>query len=175
MNVHDSHPEHLPSEWVVRSISHIREGGTVLDLACGRGRHTRLLLARGFRVVAVDLDVSGLDALQDDQLTVVEADLEAEEWPLEGRSFDGIVVTNYLYRPRLVSLVDLLTPGAVLIYETFTKGHEAYGRPTNPNYLLDENELRETFAPHLEILAHEHHLDPPPRQALRQRLLATKR
>ena len=146
----------------------------MLDVACGRGRHTRFLLEQGFAVVAIDRDVSGLAEVRGNaRVTVMESDLEVDEWPLEGETFDAVVVTNYLYRPRLIALIDLLAPNALLIYETFTKGHEVYGRPRNPDYLLEPNELRDTFAPHLLILAHEEHLDSPP--ALRQRLLAQKR
>ena len=69
-------------------------------------------------------------------------DLEGTEWPLAGESFAGIVVTNYLWRPRLAALAALLAPGGVLIYETFMIGNAAYGKPTRPEFLLQPGELR---------------------------------
>ncbi|MEM7435126.1 MAG: class I SAM-dependent methyltransferase [Myxococcota bacterium] len=164
-----------PSPWVVRFAGRIRNGGAVLDLACGRGRHSRLLLRQGHPVVAVDRDISGVaDLLGHEGFEPHEIDLEGDAWPLAGRTFDGIVVTNYLYRPRLRWLADLLAEGGILIYETFAKGHEAFGRPTNPNYLLAPNELRDVFSPLLEIIAFEQKAETEPRRAVRQRLVARK-
>ena len=35
-----------------------------------------------------------------------------------------------------------LAPGGVLVYETFLQGHERFGRPRNPDFLLRPGELR---------------------------------
>lgn len=136
-----------PSPWVVRHAQSIVPGGRVLDLACGRGRHARLLAGRGHPVLAVDRDAAALASLRGVAgVTVLDADLEGEGWPLAGAGFAGIVVTNYLWRPRLPDIVSLLAPGGVLIYETFMVGHEAYGKPSNPDFLLRPGELREVAA-----------------------------
>jgi SAM-dependent methyltransferase len=132
-----------PSPWVVRHASRILPGGRVLDLACGRGRHARLLAHRGYPVLAVDRDAAALASLHGVAgVTVLGADLEGADWPLAGLAFAGLVVTNYLWRPRLADIVALLAPGGVLIYETFMVGHEAYGKPSNPDFLLRPGELR---------------------------------
>jgi SAM-dependent methyltransferase len=129
----------------------------------------------GFRVVAVDVDVSGIDDLIGDALVeVIEADLERGPWPLGHRAFDGIVVTNYLHRPLLPKLVDALAPEGVLIYETFAVGNEKYGRPSNPHFLLEQGELLEIFGGHLEVLDYAHGLDEHPGPAIRQRICAKK-
>ena len=109
----------------------------MLDLAAGSGRHTRHLRELRYRVVAVDVDVSRMAALEGDEgIELVQADLENAPWPLSGRRFDGIIVTNYLHRPLLPILAESLEPGGVLIYETFAEGNEHYGRPSNPDFLL---------------------------------------
>ena len=73
---------------------------------------------------------------------ILEADLEdGTPWPLAGRRFAGIVVTNYLHRPLLPHLVQSLLPGGLLIYETFAIGNERFGRPSNPAFLLAPGEL----------------------------------
>ena len=162
-----------PSAWVVRHAFRIRPGGLVLDLAAGGGRHVRYLRQLGYRVLAVDIDVSRLaDLRADPGVDVVEADLERGRWPFDGRRFDGIVVTSYLHRPLFPILEESLTPGGVLIYETFARGHEQYGRPTNPAFLLDEGELRRQFSKRLEVIEYEQALDAPPRAALKQRICA---
>ena len=168
-------PTAAPSPWVERFAPLIPEGGTVLDLACGGGRHSRYLSALGFRIVAVDIDVSGLnDLATNETVEIIEADLEAGDWPFGERRFDGIVVTNYLHRPHLPRLIESLAPGGVLIYESFGKGNEQLGRPCNPLFLLDPAELLDAFAPRLTIVAYEHGIEEEPRPAVRQRICAVK-
>ncbi|MDB5884936.1 MAG: methyltransferase type 11 [Polaromonas sp.] len=71
----------------------------------------------------------------------VVADIENGPWPFAGRQFDAVVVTNYLWRPLLPTLLDSLAPGGVLIYETFTQGNETVGKPSRPEFLLHTGEL----------------------------------
>ena len=164
-----------PSPWVERFASLIPSAGTVLDLACGGGRHSRYLSALGYRMVAVDIDVSGLSDLStNDDVEIIEADLETGDWPFGERRFDGIVVTNYLHRPHLPRLVESLAPGGVLIYESFGTGNEKLGRPRNPAFLLNPAELLDVFGPRLTIVAYEHGVDEAPRPAVRQRICAVK-
>lgn len=132
-----------PSPWVEAHAGRIPVAGEVLDLACGSGRHSRLLAAGGWQVLAVDRDataLAGLDSVPGIRTECL--DLEGDEWPLAGRQFAGIVVTNYLWRPRFADLLALLAPGGVLIYETFMDGNAAWGKPSNPDFLLRPGELR---------------------------------
>jgi SAM-dependent methyltransferase len=127
----------------------------------------------GYRLLAVDIDVSHVaDLSTNENVEIIEADLEAGDWPLGERRFDGIVVTNYLHRPHLPRLVESLAPGGVLIYETFAKGNEKLGSPRNPAFLLNPAELLEAFAPRLTILAYEHAIEDEPTPAVRQRICA---
>ena len=124
-----------PSPWVQRWVGWIRPGGSVLDLACGSGRHARLLARLGFEVDAVDR-APGLFDKPPPGVTLLGADLEGDPWPYEGRRFDGIVVTNYLHRPLLPVLAGSLETGGLLVYETFARGNERFGKPSNPAFLL---------------------------------------
>ena len=153
-----------PSAWVMRFAGRIPPGGTVLDLACGTGRHTAFFLDRGHPVVAVDRDTSGLaDLAGQANLEIVEADLEAGgSFPLADRSFDGVVVTNYLHRPLLPALAAAVAPGGVLIYETFTRRHAAFGRPRNPAFLLEPGELLRAVRGELTVLAHGDRIEVTP-------------
>jgi SAM-dependent methyltransferase len=164
-----------PSPWVERFAPLVPNGGLVLDLACGSGRHTRRLRAMGYRVLAVDIDVTRVEDLSSDEnVEIMKADLEAGDWPFSDRRFEGIVVTNYLHRPHLPRLVESLAPGGVLIYETFAKGNEKLGRPRNPEFLLNPAELLDAFAPRLTIMAYEHAIEDEPMPAVRQRICAVK-
>lgn len=164
-----------PSAWVLRFAALIQPGGIVLDVAAGHGRHTRALKSFGFGVVAADVDVSGLtDLKKDPAIQIVETDLESGAWPLPGRTFDAIVVTNYLHRPHFPHYIAALNPDGVLIIETFGQGNELIGRPRNPDFLLKPCELLDAFKPHLNIVAYEHGIEDEPRPAVRQRICAVK-
>ncbi|MBV9860295.1 MAG: SAM-dependent methyltransferase [Alphaproteobacteria bacterium] len=163
--------EQPPSEWVRRCLPLIRPGGRVLDLAAGAGRHTRLLLARGYRVTAIDRDVSALAALAGPDCTVVALDLETgAPWPLGG-GYDGIVATNYLYRPLFPAICAALAEDGALIYETFAVGNERFGAPRNPDFLLRPGELLAAFAA-LTPIAFEQGEVARPRPAVLERIAA---
>lgn len=154
----------------------IAKGGRVLDLACGGGRHARLLAGLGFEVAAVDRDFEAILKLQNVQgITATQLDLEGDEWLLAGRTFDGIVVTNYLWRARLRDVLAMLAPGGVLIYETFMLGNEAYGKPSSPDFLLRPGELREVAqAAGLREIAFEEGYTSSPKPAMRQAICAVR-
>ena len=137
------HGDEPASAWV-RRWSHLAPaGGSVLDVACGRGRHSRWFHALGHRVTALDRSAEALAAigLPAERFETVLADIEGGPWPLAGRQFDAVVVTNYLWRPLLPTLLASLAPGGVLIYETFAAGNETVGKPSRPDFLLQPGEL----------------------------------
>ena len=161
--------------WIGRFAPLVPAGAAVLDLACGAGRHARLFLERGHPVTAVDIDVSGLDDLRGHpQLEIVQADLENAPWPLPGRRFGAVIVTNYLWRPLFEHVLEAIEAGGVLLYDTFARGNEAYGRPTNPEFLLQPGELIEVVRVRLQIVAYEHGYVDRPRPAVKQRLCAAR-
>jgi SAM-dependent methyltransferase len=133
------------SDWVERFLAGVAAGGTVLDLACGAGRHLRRAAAAGHPVVGLDRDVSGLvDLAGRPDVDILAHDLEAEgglDLPTGPRRFAAVIVTNYLFRPLLPRLHRLVAPDGVLIYETFALGQERFGKPSNPAFLLAANEL----------------------------------
>ncbi len=148
----------------------------MLDLAAGSGRHARFLAAENYPVFAVDRDAEALSNLQDVAgVTTLCCDLESGDWPLAGRQFAGIVVCNYLWRPRLDETWALLAPGGVVIYETFMAGNAVYGSPRNPDFLLQPGELR-TSAERagLAVLAAFEGYAPQPRPAMRQAIIARR-
>lgn len=163
-----------PSPWVMRFAPLVAPGAPVLDLACGGGRHARLFLARGHPVLGVDRDPARLGELATHpRLEVLARDLETGEVPaLFARRFGGIVVANYLHRPLLPLLAAALAPGGVLIYETFARGNERFGKPSNPAFLLEEGELLRAFLGRLKIIAYEDVIVDEPRPAAIQRLCA---
>ncbi|MCU0928940.1 MAG: class I SAM-dependent methyltransferase [Burkholderiaceae bacterium] len=159
------------SPWVRRWSELVPAGARVLDVACGGGRHVRWFAGRGGVVTAVDRDAAAVEPLRAVARVVV-ADLEAGPWPLPGETFDAVVVTNYLWRPLLETIVASVADGGVLLYETFAAGHETIGRPSNPDFLLRPGELLRAVAG-LRVVAYEDgFVEPPPR--LVQRIAAVR-
>jgi SAM-dependent methyltransferase len=169
-----AHDIEAPSSWVRRWAGAIRPGGRVLDVACGSGRHVRYLASLGFSVVGLDRDDQALPALRNVEGAEVRvADIEAQPWPFPPDAFDAVVVTNYLHRPLFPHLVGALRPRGVLIYETFARGNERYGRPANPDFLLAPGELLAAVEP-LSVIAFEQGLVSSPKEALVQRICALR-
>ncbi|HYN05215.1 MAG TPA: rhodanese-like domain-containing protein [Vicinamibacteria bacterium] len=155
--VHEPSPISGPSPWLLSNAHLAPRGARTLDVACGRGRHALLLAGAGFPVRAVDRDagqVAWLNALARRLQLPLEAevvdlengtaDLGEEEWEL-------VLVFNYLHRPLVPALVRALTPGGILLYETYTTEQAKRGRPTSPHHLLEPGELPRLVAP-LEVL-----------------------
>jgi len=128
------------SPWVQRWSQLVPTDARVLDVACGSGRHVRWFAARGAVVTGVDRDAAATRPLSD-VAEIVTADIEAGPWPFVDRHFDAVVVTNYLWRPRLPDIVASVAPSGVLICETFAIGNETVGKPANPDFLLRPGEL----------------------------------
>ena len=166
---HDS-PE--PSPWIVRWESLI-PAGSILDVACGAGRHSRWFAERGREVDAVDRDAAAIEALNAvSGVRALVADIENGQWPYRGRRYAAVVVANYLHRPLFPDLLDCVAPGGVLLYETFAAGNERYGRPSNPDFLLNPGELLDVVRPALRVVAYEDLYVERPKPALEQRICA---
>ena len=162
MNVPSSRPASpeahrlAPSPWIVRFAHLVAGNARVLDLACGHGRHARFFAGRGCRVLAVDRDAAALASLANVAgVETAALDLEGGAWPLAGARFDAIVVTNYLHRPLFPHLLAALADDGVLLYETFARGNEKYGRPSNPAFLLEPGELLRIAEGRLGVVAYE--------------------
>ncbi len=126
----------------------------MLDLACGSGRHGRLFLERGLTVHFLDRDLSGVEDLASSSSAYLHChDLEnGTDRPFCDEKFQSIIVVNYLCRPLLAELPGWLKPGGVLLYKTFARGNEQYGRPSNPDYLLHKNELMDVFGGAMDVI-----------------------
>lgn len=153
------------SPWVRRFLPGVRAGGRVLDVACGSGRNLSLALREGYIVTGIDSDCSKAR----ERLTgeygrwpagadLVEIDLEdGSPFPVPEGACDGVIVTNYLWRPILTGIVEAVAADTgLLIYETFALGNERFGKPANPDFLLKPGELIDAVAGRLTPIAYEH-------------------
>ena len=162
MNPHHGEPLAAPSPWMVRWSHLLAPRSRVLDVACGSGRHLQFMQSLGHQGTGVDLDIGAAQSLAPHS-ELIQADLENQPWPLQNgqghRLLDAVLVCNYLWRPLWPSLLASLAPGGVLLYETFAFGQEKWGRPRNPDFLLQPGELLDRCQA-LQIVAYECGLEP---------------
>jgi SAM-dependent methyltransferase len=155
-----------PSAWIVRWAHLLEPQSTVLDVACGSGRHLQWFADRGHRVTGVDRDIDqAYQRLPGAELVCT--DIESDPWPLavngHARTFGAVIVTNYLWRPLMPAVLSSVAPGGVLLYETFASGNEKLGRPARADFLLQPGELLRTCVG-LQVVAYENgFLENPPR------------
>lgn len=147
-----------PSAWFARHQPIIANGGSVLDIAAGGGRHARFFADQGYNVTAVDRNIEPLlPHSETHNFDIIEADLEdGSPWPFDGRTFDAVIVCNYLYRPLFDHLIASLAPNGIFLYETFALGNEVYNRPRNPDHLLKSAELLQHVAGKLQVISYQH-------------------
>lgn len=165
------HGTEKPSAWLQGWSHLIRPAGRVLDVACGAGRHMHWLAGLGHQVTGVDRNAEALALAAAAGQTVL-ADIENGPWPFAGQTFDAVVVTHYLWRPLLPTLVQSLAEGGVLIYETFTAGNETVGKPSRPEFLLQPGELLRATSG-LRTVAYEEGFETPPDRFV-QRIVAVR-
>lgn len=136
---------------VLRENQHLLpKAGDALDLACGLGGNARLLARAGLQVQAWDLSPVAVEVLQshwapeEGDLQVAVRDVLINP-PLPA-SFDVIVVSYFLQRSLAQTLCAALRPGGLLFYQTFVRDKVSPQGPSNPDFLLAENELMSLFA-----------------------------
>jgi SAM-dependent methyltransferase len=167
-----------PSCWVQRFAHLIKPSASLLDVASGAGRHSQLFANLGCVVTAIDSSAQALAIVKNHSPSVrtIEANIENTTWPLlesgQPQIFDAIVVTNYLHRPLMPTLLSSLSDGGVLIYETFAVGNETVGKPSRPDFLLNRGELL-ILCQDLQIIAFEDGFLTSPDRFV-QRIVATK-
>lgn len=170
-----------PSRWVRRFATIIPQG-QVLDLACGKGRHVPLLTGLGHEVLAADRDGEALASVAGPGVATLTWDFEAPRnaWPFARERFAGVVITNYLHRPLWPHILASLMPGGVLIVETFAQGNAAFGKPSNPDFLLAPGELLTAMQQHapsghaMRVVGYEDGYTTSPKPAMIQRICAVK-
>jgi SAM-dependent methyltransferase len=154
------------SPWVAR-WSHLvprdAADGRVLDVACGAGRHLLHFLRQNHSVAGIDIAQAAIESIANQlseeeraRCQLIQADIENGVWPLPGEQFAGVIVTNYLWRPLLPTLLQSVAEDGVMIYETFCAGNETVGKPSRPDFLLQPGELlRVCQEAELRVLAYE--------------------
>jgi len=121
-----------------------------LDIACGVGRNTHYLARLGYEIDAVDISDYALSQLEhSNMIHPIETNLTL--YTIKPNSYDLIVNINYLERKLFPSIITGLKSEGILIFQTFITAHEEwYHNPSNPDFLLQSNELPVSYT-HLTL------------------------
>ena len=155
-----------PSAWLVDNADLLPRGGRVLDVACGRGRHTLWLAVEGFEVTAIDRSVEAIARVKEAaarlglSITTDVVDLETDPPPsLGSQAYEAVLVFNYLHRPLMPAIREAVKTGGRIVYETYTRRQAERGHPKNPAFLLEEGELVRIMAPFTMLRSREGEVD----------------
>jgi SAM-dependent methyltransferase len=165
------------SPWIQQWAGLVARDATVLDVAAGKGRHAGYFAGRDHEVTVIDRDISAFAGLPtlDVAITPIQADLEdGSPWPLPGRTFGAVIVTNYLHRPLFPILLDSVEQHGILLYETFMVGNERFGKPSRAEHLLKDGELLDLVRGRFSVVAYEAQMIDEPKTAMVQRIAARK-
>lgn len=148
-----------PAEIVEEALPRLPTPGVALDVACGAGRNALFLARAGWKVVAVDLSLPGLERLsrraRARHLPVLPVRADLARFDLAPASVDLVVNTHFLLRPLFPVLERALRPGGILLFETYSVTElDELGGDIRREFALERGELRRAF-PDLEILVHE--------------------
>ncbi len=89
-----------------------------LDLACGNGRHSKILANLGFEVDAVDISSVALQSIANiPRITPILADLD--NFCLKANRYDLILDSFFLDRSLFDAIIASLKNGAIVLFETF--------------------------------------------------------
>ena len=107
------------------------------------------LADKGFDVTAIDISPVAL-ARAAERATATslaiswqQADLENSN--LQTAAYDLILNIDYLQRSLLAPMKAALKIGGFMIFESYLIDQQTIGRPSNPDYLLQHNELLDAF------------------------------
>ncbi|HLT90068.1 MAG TPA: class I SAM-dependent methyltransferase [Woeseiaceae bacterium] len=120
--------------------------GRALDVACGAGRNSLFLAARGWHVEGIDISAVGLAQAREraagEGLDVgwIEADLDDPD-ALPPGPYDLVLMVRYVNRSLLPHLLTRLAPGGILLVEQHLETTEDVIGPKSSRFRLRHNEL----------------------------------
>ena len=162
-----------PSKWVTNNLKDHIGGLTLLDIACGSGRHSIYAASKGYKVISLDISKEKiLNFKSIKSIYPIQIDIEASNvWPFKYNTFDAVIVTNYLYRPIFQNIINSIKLGGILLYETFSIENSIFGKPNNPKYLLKPQELLSLAKKNnMEIINYEEIISQSPIKKALQRI-----
>ncbi|MFL5246794.1 MAG: class I SAM-dependent methyltransferase [Myxococcales bacterium] len=123
--------------------------GLALDLASGAGRHALFLAEHGWRVRALDGSQIGIDRMMEEArrrgveafVDARVADLESDDFALDGEAFDLVCDFYFLHRPLFEQIRRAVRPGGLFVAAIHVQAETGAAQH---GFLLRPGELRAT-------------------------------
>jgi 2-polyprenyl-3-methyl-5-hydroxy-6-metoxy-1,4-benzoquinol methylase len=135
----------IPSTVLLENSHLLPSTGKALDLACGMGANAIFMAKLKLQVDAWDVSSTALKKLDEycqlNNLNIDTSLRDVEKMPPKINSFDVVTVSQFLHRPTFHALCESLRVDGLLFYQTFTSEKAHQVGPTNPDFLLEKNEL----------------------------------
>lgn len=139
-----------PSRVLAENAYLLPAAGSAVDVACGRGSNALLLAKHGLQTHAWDISREALMILNSaavkESLDLVTEQRDVVLNPPAADTFDVIVVSRFLDRTIIDSLIKAIRYKGLIYYQTFIKDKRDDFGPNNPDYRLDTNELIRLFS-----------------------------
>ncbi len=154
-----SSPLGAPSPLLLEEEHRLPRVGRALDVAGGRGRHALWLAERGLHATLVDASAVALELAQTEatrrglSLRTELRDLEASP-TLPLGPWDLVIWTNYLNRPLLRGVSEVMAPGGLLLLAHPTRRNLQRNPRPSARFLLEAGELPDVLVG-MELLRHE--------------------
>jgi SAM-dependent methyltransferase len=121
--------------------------GHALDIAAGSGRNTIFLADQGFKVAALDISDRALAGL-DQHLNVTPVCVDFDAFDIPMNRYELILNIRFLHRRLFPQIIEGLTDGGVLIFETYLMSPDAAPQGAHRrDFMLRANELLHSFLP----------------------------
>jgi tellurite methyltransferase len=152
-------PRDSPAKFLVENTGLLPKG-RVLDVAMGDGRNAIHLANLGFQVEGIDISPDAIVKAQESaraqgvNLDARVVDLEKDHY-IQPARYNVIMCFRYLQRSLIPHIKNGLRGGGIVVYETYTIDQRLFGKPKNPDFLLNPNELLNLFRDFHIIKYHE--------------------
>lgn len=138
-----------PAQFLVENVR-LLPVGRALDVAMGSGQNAIYLAEMGFDVDGVDISPEAVNKAMElarSAGVAINARIEnlEDKYYIKKGVYDVIICFNYLQRSLMPQIKNGLRKGGMIVYETFIVDQAQFGKPTNPDYLLQHNELLDMF------------------------------
>jgi len=154
----DAPAEHGPAALLLDN-AHLLSGGKALDAAMGLGNNAFFLSARGYEITGVDISPVAVSRVREhaekNRLLIHAVAADLGQFPVGKDVYDLIANFYYLDRTLIPQLKNGLKKNGLIFFETYTVAQRQFGGPSNPDYLLQPNELLVLFLDFFIILYHE--------------------
>tara|TARA_R110002050_G_scaffold67131_1_gene145413 strand:- start:14 stop:592 length:579 start_codon:yes stop_codon:yes gene_type:complete len=144
-----------PSKKLINLLTKVK-GKKALDVASGAGRNSIYLASKGFDVEAIDISQVALNELDKKGFSNITCKLvDLDEYEVSKNAYDLIIMTNFLDRKLIPKLASALKTDGILFIETYMHDEINEKPSSNPDFLLQKDELKSFFDDEFEILDYD--------------------